>query len=76
MRNRRWAKSADEAPVKAGTKTVSVRIQGLEELDGVIKRLGFKDRTHFFQLAVRAIIEVERKGERLEWPPRFASCEE
>jgi hypothetical protein len=52
-------------------RTTSVRLSGLEELETVVRSFGFKDRSHFFQLATDALLFAHREGSRLEWPPRF-----
>jgi hypothetical protein len=61
---------------KNSFKATSVRIERLDELEGVVRGFGFKDRTHFFQLAAQALMEVQRRGERLDWPPKFAVLED
>jgi len=52
-------------------RTTSVRLSGLDELEAIVHQFGFKDRSHFFQLATNALLIAHRAGARLEWPPQF-----
>ena len=51
------------------TRITSVRLKHIDALEKALRKFGFKDRTHFFQLCTDAILQVEDR--RLEWPPRF-----
>ena len=52
-------------------RTTSIRLSGLDELETVVRKFGFKDRSHIFQLATDALLIAARDGVRLEWPPQF-----
>jgi hypothetical protein len=54
-----------------GKFTTSVRLEHLDELEGIVRNFGFKDRSHFFQLCTDALLEAHKDGKRLDWPPRF-----
>jgi hypothetical protein len=57
---------------KIGVKhTTSVRLENLEPLEEIVRKFGFKDRSHFFQLCTNALLEADKEGVRLYWPPRF-----
>jgi hypothetical protein len=61
-------------PKAAGqARSTSVRIANLNQLERVVRDFGFKDRSHFFQLAANALLEVHENGQQLDWPPRFAT---
>jgi hypothetical protein len=61
-------------PKAAGqAKTTSVRIADLDKLERAVRDFGFKDRSHFFQLAANALLVVHENGQQLDWPPRFAT---
>jgi len=55
----------------SGKRTTSVRLEHLDELEGIVRNFGFKDRSHFFQLCIDALLEVHRNGQRVDWPLRF-----
>jgi hypothetical protein len=58
--------------IKTGVKhTTSVRLENLELLEEIVRKFGFKDRSHFFQLCTNALLEADKEGARLYWPPRF-----
>ena len=63
--------SEDKAETNRGKRTTSVRLDNLDELEGVVREFGFKDRSHFFQLCTDALLQVHRDGVRLDWPPKF-----
>jgi len=52
-------------------RTTSVRLENLERLEEVVRKFGFKDRSHFFQLCTNALLEADKEEARLYWPPRF-----
>jgi hypothetical protein len=54
-----------------GKRTTSVRLEHLDILERIIRNFGFKDRSHFFQLCTDALLQAQKEGRRLDWPPRF-----
>ena len=40
-------------------------------LERMVKKLGFKDKSHFFRRALETLLMQDALGEELVWPLRF-----
>jgi hypothetical protein len=52
--------------------TVDWTPEFIERFEAAFKKLGFRNRSHFFDKIGTAFVRQVEAGEELDWPPRFA----
>jgi hypothetical protein len=64
MDNTKKTKTMNISTVRAGTET-------RDELESIVKTLGFRTIAHFFTRAMETLMEQIQAGQELRWPLRF-----